>query len=129
MPPCKCSLCDPDGCDRLFSYLRFLKKKNFDEAICNGVPASIKVPPPLWLKREPKTESKGKAKEHPEHHATPISNKDPVRRLAGLRVLAISLIQHFTQFFNQAFSVHSEIFNEYQAWLVCKNNQRLLNRL
>lgn len=134
MPPCKCSACDPDGCHRLFAYLRFLKEENFDEAIRNGVPASIKVPPPLCLKRDAKNEGEVKVRQLPEHHATPMSKKDPVRRLTGLQVLAISLIQEFTNFFNTSFSVHSDLlaedlFDEDQAWLVCKNYQHLLNGL
>lgn len=60
--------------------------------------------------------------------------KDPVRQFTGLQGLALCLRKSFDRLFEEAFFIHSDLettdlFNDDQAWLVCKNYESLLTDL
>lgn len=134
MPPCRCSNYDPDGCERLFNYLRYLRECDFDEAVLHGVRTDVTVPPALCLKQDQKNSSQKGIADHLRHCATPCPPKDPARSLSGLLTLAGILKLQFQDLFNTTFSTHSDIdaedlLTDDHLWLICKNYQRLLEGL
>lgn len=134
MQPCRCSHCDPIGSERIFNYLRYLKESDFNQAVLHGIPEDIDVPPALSLNREATRKGRGQAGQCVGDQPRLCPPKDPVRQFTGLQGLALCLRKSFDRLFEEAFFIHSDLettdlFNDDQAWLVCKNYESLLTDL
>lgn len=126
MPACHCSNCDTDGCDRLYRYHPFLTLSEFDMAVSKGVPESTIIPERFNLEFRISDRST---------EPTPCGPNDFLRSQPACVDLCSRLSTNFRSLFDKVYSesfsdVGSEaLFNEQQAWLICKNHTRLTQDL